>query len=158
MGVISNSHGRADAVASAVEVFAASAVDPIGHCGDVGGRHVLDVIAGVGGVFVWGDRDLARTGSMRYSYTLNIKCLGIMGELEIADKKLAILHGDDKKLLHRLLKEQQYDYLLCGHALTPEDHIIGRTRVLNPGPLFGSTPSSALPLHPANGAMRLVSL
>jgi predicted phosphodiesterase len=95
---------------------------------------------------------------MRYSYNVNIKCLGIMGELEIADKKLVIVHGDDKKLLHRLLKEQQYDYLLCGHALTPEDHIIGRTRVLNPGPLFGSTASSALLLDPTTGEMRLVAL
>src|SRR5215210_1665175 len=102
LGVVSNSHGRADAVASAVEVFAASAVDLIVHCGDVGGRHVLDVIAKVGGVFVWGDRDHDRTGLMRYSYNLNIKCLGIMGELEMAGKKLVVLHGDDKKLLHTL--------------------------------------------------------
>src|ERR1041385_8217397 len=68
LGVISNSHGRADAVAAAVEVFAASAVESIVHCGDVGGRHVLDVIGRIGGVFVWGDRDHDRTGLMRYSY------------------------------------------------------------------------------------------
>ena len=158
LGVISNSHGRADAVASAVEVFAASGVDYIVHCGDVGGRHVLDVIARVGGAFVWGDRDTDRTGLMRYSYKLEVKCMGIMGELEMADKRLVILHGDDKKLLHKLLKEQQYDYLLCGHALTPEDHIYGKTRVLNPGPLFGASAASALLLDPVNGEMRLIAL
>ncbi len=158
LGVISNSHGRADAVAAAVDVFAASGVDQIVHCGDVGGRHVLDVISRLGGVFVWGDRDLDRTGLMRYSYKLAVKCLGIMGELEFLDKKIVITHGDDKKLLHKLLKEQQYDYLLCGHALTPEDHIYGRTRVLNPGPLFGTSASSALLLEPASGEMRLIAL
>jgi putative phosphoesterase len=158
LGVISNTHGRADAAAAAVEVFAASEVQSVVHCGDVGGRHVLDVIARVGGVFVWGDRDHDRTGLMRYSYKLEIKCLGIMGELEFADKRIIITHGDDKKLLHQLLKEQQYDYLLCGHALAVEDHVVGRTRVLNPGPLFGGAAGSALLLDPISGEMRLVAL
>src|SRR5213075_1680398 len=48
LGVISNSHGRADAVATAVDLFSASGVQSIIHCGDVGGRHVLDVIARIG--------------------------------------------------------------------------------------------------------------
>ena len=158
LGVISNSHGRADAVSAAVDLFAASAVQSIIHCGDVGGRHVLDVIARIGGVFVWGDRDHDRTGLMRYSYKLEVKCLGIMGEIETPEKKIVITHGDDKKLLHQILKEQQYDYLLCGHALAAEDHIVGRTRVLNPGPLFGAQAPSALLLDPATGEIRLVAL
>jgi len=158
LGVISNSHGRADAASAAVDLFAASGVQSIIHCGDVGGRHVLDVIARVGGLFVWGDRDHDRTGLMRYSYNLNLKCLGIMGEIETPEKRIVITHGDDKKLLHQLLKEQQYDYLLCGHALAAEDHIVGRTRVLNPGPLFGGPASSALLLDPATGEIRLVAL
>ena len=158
LGVISNSHGRADAVAAAVEVFSASAVESIVHCGDVGGRHVLDAINRIGGVFVWGDRDHDRTGLMRYGQNLGLRCLGIMGELEFATKQIVIIHGDDKKLLHKLLQEQQYDYLLCGHALTPEDHVVGRTRVLNPGPLFGAQAASALLLDPSNGEMRLIAL
>ena len=158
LGVISNSHGRVDAVAAAVDVFTASAVESIVHCGDVGGRHVLDVISRIGGTFVWGDRDHDRTGLMRYGQNLGLRCMGIMGELEFAAKKIVITHGDDKKLLHKLLEEQQYDYLLCGHALTPEDHVIGRTRVLNPGPLFGAQAASALLLDPTNGEMRLIAL
>jgi predicted phosphodiesterase len=81
-----------------------------------------------------------------------------MGEIETPEKKIVITHGDDKKLLHQLLKEQQYDYLLCGHALAAEDHIVGRTRVLNPGPLFGAQAPSALLLDPATGEIRLVAL
>src|SRR6185295_6498841 len=106
LGVISNSHGRADAVSAAVDLFSASGVQSIVHCGDVGGRHVLDVIARIGGVFVWGDRDHDRTGLMRYSYKFEVKCLGIMGEIETTEKRIVITHGDDKKLLHQLLKEQ----------------------------------------------------
>src|SRR2546421_12046089 len=107
LGVISNSHGRADVVAAAVDVFTASAVQGIVRCGDVGGRHVLDVLARIGGVFVWGDRDHDRTGLMRYGQNLGLRCLGIMGEVQAADKNIVITHGDDKKLLHKLLKEQQ---------------------------------------------------
>jgi putative phosphoesterase len=158
LGVISNSHGRADAVAAAVEVFGASAVESIAHCGDVGGRHVLDVLSRIGGVFVWGDRDHDRTGLMRYGQNLGLRCMGIMGDLEFAGKKIVVTHGDDKKLIHKLLQEQQYDYLLCGHALTPEDHVVGRTRVLNPGPLFGTQAASALLLDPITGDLRLIAL
>src|SRR5256886_15444206 len=110
LGIIRNSNGRADVVTAAVYFFTASAVQSIVHCGDVGGRHVLDVLARIGGVFVLGDRDHDPTGLMRYSYKLGIRCMGIMGDLEIADKKLVVTHGADQKTIHKLLNETQYNY------------------------------------------------
>src|SRR3954470_18688066 len=58
IGILANSDGRSDAVAAAVDVFLASGAEVLIHCGDVGGRHVLDAMSGFGtSMFVWGDRD-----------------------------------------------------------------------------------------------------
>ena len=57
-----------------------------------------------------------------------------------------------------MLDEQQHDIVLVGHDMNVEDYTIGKTRVLNPGPLFGAQAPSALLLDPATGEIRLVAL
>jgi putative phosphoesterase len=159
IGVVSNSDGRAEALAAAMEVFVASGVEFVVHCGDVGGRHVLDVLARVHSGFVWGDRDADRMGLLRYAQSQGVTCFGSMGEFDVGERRLVVVHGEDKKLIARLLDEQQYDYILCGHAMAAEDRTVGRTRVLNPGPLYGpGTARSAALLDPQAGKLRLVPL
>ena len=88
IGLMANSDGRIEAVQAAVDLFRASAVDFFVHCGDIGGRQVLDVLASAGaGFFVWGDRDHDRTGLLRYGDSLGLVCFGLLGELEHAGKK-----------------------------------------------------------------------
>jgi putative phosphoesterase len=158
VGILANSDGRVDAVAAALDVFQAAGARFVIHCGDVGGRHVLEQLARVGGGFVWGDRDRDRMGLLRYAQSLGVECFGIMGEFQIDEKRVAVIHGDDKKLLKRIIDEQQYDYILTGHALLAEDRTIARTRVLNPGPLHGGQARSAVLLEPISGKSKLVAL
>jgi putative phosphoesterase len=160
LGVISNSDGRADRLADAVNVFKQAGATMVVHCGDVGGRHVLDAMNGdvVHGAFVWGDRDKDRMGLLRYGHSVGVDCLGLMGDLEVEGKRIAVVHGNDRKLLRKLLDEQQHDYVLCGHEQSVEDYTIGKTRVLNPGPLFGGKSPSAMLLDPQSGKIKLVPL
>ena len=158
VGVISNSDGRADSLAAAVSVFRNAGASLVIHCGDVGGRHVLDALEGTRSAFVWGDRDKDRMGLLRYGHSVGVDCLGLMGDLELEGKRIAVLHGDDRKLLRRLLDEQQHDIILCGHEASIEDYTIGKTRVLNPGPLHGGKNPSAMLLDPATGKTNLVPL
>ena len=156
LGVISNSDGRADAVASAVSAFKAAGAALLLHCGDVGGRHVLDALAEtIPASFVWGDRDRDRMGLLRYAHSVGVECMGLIGDLDIDDRKIAVLHGDDRKLVRKLLDEQQHDYILCGHETAVEDYTVGKTRVLNPGALRAG---SALLLTPANGKITIVPI
>ena len=158
LGVISNSDGRGEAVASAVNIFKAAGATFIVHCGDVGGRHVLDALeADIPATFVWGDRDRDRMGLLRYGHSVGIDCLGMMGDLDFDEKKIAVIHGEDRKLLRKLLDEQQHDYILVGHELSLEDYTVGKTRVLNPGPLHGSQGAVML-LDPGSGKVKLVPL
>ncbi|MGH7215359.1 MAG: metallophosphoesterase family protein [Tepidisphaeraceae bacterium] len=160
LGVVSNSDGRAEALAAAVDLFSASGVEYVVHCGDVGGRHVLDALGRFpgGGAFVWGDRDVDRMGLMRYGNGVGVGCFGLLGEFEWEDRKLAVIHGDDRAVLKKLVDEQQYDYVLCGHAMEADDRTVGRTRVLNPGPLHGTGAKSVLLLEPLTGKVRLVPI
>jgi putative phosphoesterase len=159
IGVVSNSDGRADVLAAAMELFVSSGVQFVVHCGDVGGRHVLDVLSRLQSGFVWGDRDSDRMGLLRYAQSQGVTCFGSMGEFDAGDKRVVVVHGDDKKVITRLLDEQQYDYILCGHGLAPEDRTVGRTRVLNPGPLYGAgSARSAVLLDAQAGKLRLVPL
>lgn len=159
LGLLANSDGRADKVQTAVNLFLSQGAELIIHCGDIGGRHVLDALAPActqsSVMFVWGDRDHDRTGLMRYGANLGITCFGAMGELEYAQKKFIILHGQDKAILRRLLAEQQYDYLLCGHSTQATDQTVGHIRILNPGSMRGSG-SSVMLLDPLSGKVSIV--
>jgi putative phosphoesterase len=159
LGVISNSDGRAESVASAVNIFKSAGAEYVIHLGDVGGRHVLDALGeNVHAAFVWGDRDRDRMGLLRYAHSIGVECMGLMGDLDIDGKKIAVLHGDDRKLMRKLLDEQQHDYLLCGHEATVEDYKVGKTRILNPGSLRGAQSGSALLLNPGDGKIQLVPI
>ena len=158
LGLVSNSEGRVDAVSAAIEIFRASGATYIVYCGDVGGRHVLDAVARIGGVFVWGDRDRDRMGLLRYAQSVGVDCFGTLGEFDYGEKKVVVTHGDDKKVLRKLIDEQQYDYVLAGHSLAVEDETVGRTRVISPGALYGGTARSAVLLEPISGKLNVVAL
>jgi predicted phosphodiesterase len=158
LGVVANSDGRAEFMSGAMEIFIAAGVDLVVHCGDVGGRHVLDSMSELGGVFVWGDRDHDRMGLLRYGQSVGVGCFGLMGEFEYDGKRIIVLHGNEKKVLKKLIDEQQYDYILTGHDLATEDRTVGKTRIINPGPLHGAPGRSAILLDPATGKVKLLPL
>ena len=156
--MISNSGGRAETVTAAVNVFRASGADYVVHLGDIGGRHVLDALGSIASGFVWGEKDADRMGLMRYGHSVGVECLGLIADFEYGGKRLVAVHGDDRKILRKLLDEQQHDFLLVGHELNVEDYTVGRTRVLNPGPLHGGASPSALLLDPETGKIKILPL
>jgi len=158
VGLISNSSGRADAMAAAANALRDRGADLIIHCGDVGGRHVLDELAKLDAGFVWGDRDTDRMGLLRHARNLNLLCFGLLGELDLDGKRAVLVHGDDKKLVRRLLDEQQYDYLFCGHDVEADDRKVGKTRIINPGSLHGSPFRSAALLSTTSGEVKFLTV
>ena len=158
LGVIANSGGRAETVSAAVNVFRWGGVSYVVHLGDIGGRYVLDALSGIASGFVWGDKDSDRMGLMRYGHSIGVECLGLIGDFEYDGKRVVVVHGEDRKILRKLLDEQQHDFLLVGHELSTEDYTVGKTRVLNPGPLHGGSASSVLLFDPGSGKTSIVPL
>ncbi|MEO6436955.1 MAG: metallophosphoesterase family protein [Tepidisphaeraceae bacterium] len=156
--MIANSGGRAEIVAAAINLFRGGGASYVVHLGDIGGRHVLDALGGFACGFIWGDKDADRMGLLRYGHSVGVECLGLIGDFEYEGKRLVAVHGEDRKVLRKFLDEQQHDFILVGHELAAEDYTVGKTRVLNPGPLHGGNSPSALLLDPATGKIKLVPL
>jgi putative phosphoesterase len=135
LGILSDTHGRADMMAAAVTLLHSRGADYFLHCGDVGGPDLLDHLAGFKAAFVWGNTDGDRAALQRHAASLGITCCGDFGDLLLGGKSIALMHGDDHALKQRLLDEQRHDYLFQGHTHLRLDQRIGRVRLINPGAL-----------------------
>jgi len=136
IGILSDTHDRVEAMAAAMAVLREGGAEFYIHCGDVGGRGVLDHLAGVPAAFVWGNNDWDRPDLERYAARLGIACHGSLAELDLGGKSIAVIHGDDLRLKQSLLASKKYDYLLHGHTHVRSDERIEMTRVINPGALY----------------------
>ncbi len=158
VGLFSNTDGRTDGLASAIEVLCRREASLFIHCGDVEGCHVLDTLVGYDAGFVWGDRDYDRADLLHHAHSLQIRCFGLLGDLTLDGKRIAVLHGDDKQLLRTLVQEQQHDYLFCGEGLDVRDRRIGKTRLVFPGALHGGRRRTAALLDIPTGNLEFLAV
>lgn len=135
IGILSDTHDDADAAAQAVRMLRQAGAEGLIHCGDVGRPAILDELAGLPAAFVWGNTDFDRPALQRRAQPLGIQCFGAWGELAWGGRRIAVLHGDDGRMLRRLLEGQEYDYVFQGHTHQRMDQSHGRTRWINPGAL-----------------------
>src|SRR5205823_11082435 len=75
------------------------------------------------------------------------------GHLKLAGKQIAWLHGDKPDLKHDLEMSGHYDYLFYGHTHIAEQHLVGKTLVINPGALFRARQKTCLVLALPGGEM-----
>ncbi len=136
VGILSDTHGRADTAATAVHVLLNHGVEYLVHCGDVGGEDVLDAMVGTPAMFVFGNTDYDYGTLTTYAAAIGVSCGRTCGKLTFGDKLAVVTHGDDSALVARLLKEQKIDYLFMGHTHVKLDRREGRIRVINPGALY----------------------
>ncbi|MFM1868717.1 MAG: hypothetical protein RL591_2125, partial [Planctomycetota bacterium] len=72
IGFISDTHGRADRARRAIDLLIARGAERIVHLGDVGSESVLDLLAGIPALVVFGNCDDARSLA-RYAELLGIE-------------------------------------------------------------------------------------
>ena len=135
IGILSDTHDRADAMAAAMKLLRDAGAEFFVHCGDVGSERVIDHLAGAPCAFVFGNTDWDRAALARYAQSVGVDCRGAFADLDLGGKRVAVIHGDDFKLKQRLLSEQRHDYLFQGHTHVRADERFGRTRLINPGAL-----------------------
>jgi uncharacterized protein len=143
IGVMSDTHGDIWAARDAVRVFEDHRVHLVLHCGDVG-PGVMHELRGMASHFVRGNTD-SEEGLKREVLGETQSFHGHLGELEFAGRKIALLHGDDGRLLEDLIASQKWDLVCYGHTHKATWYFNGRTLVLNPGALHRtSAPSVAV--------------
>ncbi len=135
IGILSDTHGRADAMANAMRLLRSRGAEFYFHCGDIGSQAVLDELSGKPALAVWGNTDPVQRLA-RYAQNIGVNVADPLGEVELAGKRFAVTHGDDYRIVQRILAEQRHDYLLLGHSHVRADQREGAVRVINPGALY----------------------
>ena len=149
IGILSDTHDRAEWMAAGIRTLQQGGAEFLIHCGDIGDEACIDLLAGIPSAFIFGNNDFDRARLTRYAASIDVACYGNYANLELADKKIAVIHGDDFRQKQRLLAAQEHDYLLLGHSHARQDERVGRTRVINPGALHRATIKTVVTLNTA---------
>ena len=135
IGILSDSHDHADAMAAGLKLLKHAGAQFYVHCGDIGSERCIDLLAGLPNAFVFGNTDFDRAALARYAAGIDVQCYGNFADLTLDGKRVAVTHGDDFQLKKRLLAAQEHDYFMQGHTHVRADERVGKTRVINPGAL-----------------------
>lgn len=138
IGIVSDSHGLARTLRSAVEELVARGAEAIVHCGDIGSEACLEALgqARVAIYAVAGNMDrhaerlaeAARRCGVHFGIDAVLLPLG-------GGHYLAVTHGNNPAIVQMLLGDEHYPFLCVGHTHKPLDEHVGHTHVINPGAL-----------------------
>ena len=140
LGLISDTHECVPAIVRAVAIFKERSPDLVVHCGDIISPPVMERFVGIPIRFIFGNNDGERLGLRKKAEELGFGKINDTFEFSLANKKFIAYHGTNPTTLKKLIDSQQFDYVLHGHLHKVRDEKIGKTRVLNPGALFGVDP------------------
>ena len=156
LGIISDTHGRAETARRAIELLRARGATHIVHLGDVGSESVLDHLAGLDATVVFGNCDDARSLG-RYAELLGLRVAHPETVIEVKDVRIGLTHGHLEDAVERLFGAAPH-YLLHGHTHAIRDERIGETRVMNPGALSRAMRLTALLLEPETGVAEWIEI
>jgi putative phosphoesterase len=140
IGIIADTHDEMENLKAALERMRAEGITTILHCGDVCGPHMLRAFSGFDVWIAQGNMD----GEFKLAGLVEEKLgRGRFAWLQrpiLDGMTIAMIHGDNEEALQNLISSGEYAYVLHGHTHRRRDQTIGRTHVINPGPLGGRHP------------------
>lgn len=154
IGIISDTHGQVDMALAAAREFMFRGIEAVCHCGDIGSDMVLTEMAAIFQAVdiplyaVLGNTD-CHNDLKFFPANIGVKLLGRFGQLDMAGKKIAMLHSDDEAHFEKTVNSNEYDYVFFGHTHVRHDEKRDRTRLVNPG-------SAGRGMHPSCAILDLV--
>lgn len=133
IGIISDTHSNFSAIRKACEIFRENNINTVLHCGDITSAEALKGFNGFEVYFVFGNIDVNRDELEGMSARLGFHCLKEEGTVNLGKRRIALIHGDNKKRLLELIEQQEFDIILTGHTHKKEAYLLGKTLVINPG-------------------------
>jgi uncharacterized protein len=158
IGVISDTHDRAEITAQAIGLLKARGAELLIHCGDIESPDIVPIFGALPTHFVFGnnDYDLDRISARAVGVGGTVH--GLQGHLELAGKRIAWVHGHISSQLRDLKRMDAFDFLFYGHSHIAESHRTGRTLVLNPGALFRARPKTCALVDLNTGKVELIKV
>lgn len=157
IGILSDSHGRADTTARAVTLLRQRGVEMLLHLGDIGDEQVIDELVGYDSRIVFGNCDWDIAGLTRHAQIMGVRVDHPMGIIEADGRRIAFTHGHLPELMRQAM-ESGVQYLLHGHSHELRDERIGPTRIINPGALQRAARYTAAVLDPAADALEIIEV
>jgi uncharacterized protein len=158
IGVVSDTHSRYPMVEKALSLLRARGIDLVLHCGDIEDSETVELFRGFQTHFVFGNCDWDRSGLQHAIEAIGGVLHEHFGHLELEGRKIAWLHGDDRRLFRDIENSGHYDYLFYGHSHIAEQHRSGTTWVVNPGALHRARPKMFVILDLKSGDMESVAV
>lgn len=140
IGVVSDSHGHVELTRSGIRMLESMEVERVLHCGDIGSVEIARLFASWPTDFVFGNCDFQREVLAAEITAMGQTCHGVFGSLELAGRRIALLHGDDHRKLSEVTTSKTWDLVCYGHTHVAKTERIGSTLCLNPGALYRANP------------------
>jgi len=138
IGILSDTHDRLERTQRAISLLHSARVDVLIHCGDLTGPEIVTACSMLPAYFVFGNNDADQVPHLRErSAETGVVCLGWGDEIQLAQRRIAVVHGHMGTDVRRLL-DRGPDYMLSGHSHVAGDWKEGSTRRINPGALHRS--------------------
>ena len=142
IGVISDTHGHLANTQAAVRMLQSLEVEAVLHAGDIGSPEIPPLLSQWPTHFVFGNCDHDPHELRSAIERSGLTCHGRFGDVELAGRRIALLHSDDARLFRQVTLSGEYDLVCYGHTHRAEQHRSGSTLVLNPGALYRAQPHS----------------
>lgn len=142
IGIVSDTHGHVVNTQAAVNMLESLEVARVLHCGDIGTEAIPPLFKPWPTDFVFGNCDFARDELTAAIFAANQSCHGLFGDLEIAGRRIALIHSDDHRKFHDVANGGQYDLVCYGHTHVAKIEEVNGTLVLNPGAIYRANPHS----------------
>jgi hypothetical protein len=162
IGILSDTHGDVRRTAKAINALKSHAPQHILHCGDIGSQDVMtELAAGLGDpeipvTCVYGNVD--GHGNDIMSYWPHVQIMGRFAELELDEKRIAVIHGDDFRRLDAAITSGRYDFIFTGHTHERSDDLHNRTRVINPGAIHRAREPGCATLNLITGWLDFIDI
>jgi hypothetical protein len=157
IGILSDSHGRADTTRRAVEALRHRGAELLIHLGDIGDHRVIDELIGHNARIVFGNCDWDIADLTRYAEAVGVAVDHPLGTLDIGGRKVSYTHGHLADAVERAMTNGAH-FLLHGHTHQARDEVIGNTRFINPGALFRAARYTAAVLDPGCGKLEFLEI
>lgn len=144
IGLMSDTHNNVDITKKALSIFKDKGIDLILHAGDLTSPKMLDLFKGLKCKFVLGNGDIDSEELNNISENLWCTCIEDHCTFEIDNKKFILFHGNNVLLFRKAVECGEYDYIIKGHTHIFENYISNKSRVINPGALYGEELSIAI--------------
>src|SRR5665213_751485 len=158
IAIVSDTHCRHATVRQVLTELQRRGVNTVIHCGAIEDPETVLLFRGRTTPIVFGNCDGDKRGLRAAMAEAGAILHENFGHVEIAGRKLAFLHGDDKRMFHDVEYSGAYDFLFYGHTHQAEEHRTGPTRVINPGALHRARPKQFIVLDLPDGLVEPVEV